>query len=76
MYCPNAQLDCMVLEGARILVTGGTGSIGSEIVRQLLDRSPKHILVFSRDDSKHFYFQQEMGYWSNVGFMIGDVRDR
>ena len=76
MYCPNAQLDCMVLEGARILVTGGTGSIGSEIVRQLLERNPEHILVFSRDDSKHFYFQQEMAQRGNVGFMIGDVRDR
>ena len=66
----------MVLEGARILVTGGTGSIGSEIVRQLLERNPEHILVFSRDDSKHFYFQQEMAQRGNVGFMIGDVRDR
>jgi FlaA1/EpsC-like NDP-sugar epimerase len=64
------------IEGSRVLVTGGTGSIGSEIVRQLLKRSPAHIVVFSRDDSKHFYFQQELADFENITFIIGNVRDR
>jgi len=64
------------IEGSRILVTGGTGSIGSEIVRQLLKRSPAHVVVFSRDDSKHFYFQQELATYDNTTFIIGNVRDR
>ena len=66
----------MRIEGSRILVTGGTGSIGAEIVRQLLKRSPSHIVVFSRDDSKHFYFQQELAGFDNITFIIGNVRDR
>ena len=66
----------MGIAGSRILVTGGTGSIGSEVVRQLLSRSPAHVTVFSRDDSKHFYFQQELGERDDVSFIIGDVRDR
>ncbi|DAC50739.1 MAG TPA: SDR family NAD(P)-dependent oxidoreductase [Candidatus Thalassarchaeaceae archaeon] len=66
----------MRIEGSRVLVTGGTGSIGSEIVRQLLKRSPAHIVVFSRDDSKHFYFQQELANFENITFIIGNVRDR
>ncbi len=66
----------MRIEGSRILVTGGTGSIGSEIVRQLLKRSPAHVVVFSRDDSKHFYFQQELANYDNATFIIGNVRDR
>ena len=66
----------MGITGSRVLVTGGTGSIGSEIVRQLLARSPEHVIVFSRDDSKHFYFQQELGVRDDVSFIIGDVRDR
>ena len=37
-----------------VLVTGGTGSIGSEIVRQLLTRNPKQIRVYARDEFKHF----------------------
>ena len=67
---------CMRIEGAHVLVTGGTGSIGSEVVRQLMDRKPKHITIFSRDDSKHFYFQQELVGRDDITFIIGDVRDR
>ena len=66
----------MGIKGSRILVTGGTGSIGSEVVRQLIDREPEHITIFSRDDSKHFYFQQELGGHDNITFIIGNVRDR
>ena len=66
----------MRIEGAHVLVTGGTGSIGSEVVRQLMDRKPKHITIFSRDDSKHFYFQQELVGRTDITFIIGDVRDR
>lgn len=64
----------------KILVTGGTGSIGSEIVKQLLQYEPKQIRVYSRDDSKQFYLQQELGGEdANIGlvrFLIGDVRDK
>lgn len=66
----------MRITDSRVLVTGGTGSIGSEIVRQLLDRSPAEIIIFSRDDSKQFYFQQELAGKEGVSFVIGDVRDR
>ena len=39
----------------RVLVTGGTGSIGSEIVRQLLDRpAVEKVVVFRRDEIKQF----------------------
>jgi len=60
----------------RFLVTGGTGSIGSQVVRSLLDRGADHVTIFSRDDSKHFYLQQELGPRPNVRYIIGDVRDR
>ncbi|UFT98889.1 polysaccharide biosynthesis protein [Radiobacillus kanasensis] len=59
-----------------ILVTGGTGSIGSEIVRQLLNHNPKVIRIFSRDESKHFEFQQELSEYKNVRFLVGDIRDK
>mgnify|MGYP001183104398 CR=1 FL=1 len=64
------------LDGARVLVTGGSGSIGSELVRKLLERRVSHIIVFSRDDSKQFYLQQEFEGTDRVSFIIGDVRDR
>jgi len=63
-----------------ILVTGGTGSIGSEIVKQLLQRKAGAVRIFSRDESKQYNFgwelQREFGALANVRWLIGDVRDR
>ncbi len=62
-----------------ILVTGGTGSIGSEIVRQILPYRPKQVRVYSRDESKHFFLEQELKKLSSpvdIKYFIGDIRDK
>lgn len=66
----------MMFKNKTILVTGGTGSIGSEIVRQLLLHNPKSIRIFSRDESKQFFMQQELHEYDNIRYLIGDVRDK
>jgi len=58
-----------------ILVTGGTGSIGSEIVRQLLKYQPKQIRILSRNDSRQYHLLEKLNYPKNVRALIGDVRD-
>lgn len=58
-----------------ILVTGGTGSIGSEIVRQLLKYKPKQIRILSRNDSKQYHLLEKLNYPKNVRALIGDIRD-
>ncbi|MFH0851227.1 MAG: polysaccharide biosynthesis protein [Candidatus Peregrinibacteria bacterium] len=60
-----------------ILVTGGTGSIGSEVVRQLLPLAPKAIRIFSRDEHKQYLFGQELGPAAQpvVRYLLGDIRD-
>ncbi|ALP37265.1 hypothetical protein ASL14_14790 [Paenibacillus sp. IHB B 3084] len=59
-----------------VLVTGGTGSIGSEIVRNILSYNPKALRIFSRDESKQFDLQQELKEYTNVRYLIGDIRDK
>ena len=64
-----------IFKDKKILVTGGTGSIGSEIVRRVLQYDPKVVRILSRDESKQFDLEQEIGDLENVRFLIGDVRD-
>lgn len=62
-----------------ILVTGGTGSIGSAIIRELIKYSPRQIRVFSRDETKQFFLQHEFTKLkpkTDIRFLIGDVRDK
>lgn len=64
------------LAGRKVLVTGGSGSIGSEIVRQLLERDVRVVRVFSRDETRQAGLQQSLNAGERVRFLIGDVRDR
>ena len=61
--------------GKQILVTGGTGSIGSEIVRQLLAMAPAVVRVLSRDETRQYEMQHELHHPANMRWLIGDVRD-
>ena len=63
------------IEGKTVLVTGGTGSIGSEIVRQLLEYDPKMVRVLSRTEQMQYALMQELGRLSNLVCFIGDVRN-
>ncbi|NQT30401.1 MAG: polysaccharide biosynthesis protein [Candidatus Saganbacteria bacterium] len=63
-------------KGKKILVTGGTGSIGSEIVRQLLSYDPETIRVYSNDEDAQFNLSQEVGAKGRVRFLFGDIRER
>jgi UDP-glucose 4-epimerase len=79
------------LEGKRILVTGGTGSLGQTLINRLLTGEmgkPAKITVFSRDEAKQHYMRLEYMHreaatddiiYQNsrelLNFRIGDVRD-
>tara|TARA_A100001015_G_scaffold320286_1_gene446106 strand:- start:885 stop:1886 length:1002 start_codon:yes stop_codon:yes gene_type:complete len=58
-----------------ILITGGTGSFGKQLVATLLRRhKPKKIIIFSRDELKQLEMQQTFNF-SCIRYFIGDVRD-
>lgn len=61
-------------KGKVILITGGTGSWGHELVRQLLKQSPKEIRIFSRGEMAQVKMAREFNM-SCLKFIIGDVRD-
>lgn len=67
------------LNGKHVLITGGTGSLGKQLVQTILKRWPnvKRLIIFSRDEQKQF--QMNMEYPSvpggNMRYFIGDVRD-
>jgi UDP-N-acetylglucosamine 4,6-dehydratase len=66
-----------VLTDSSILVTGGTGSFGQEFVRMTLDHySPRRIVVFSRDEMKHWDMAKKYAGDPRIRFFIGDVRDK
>jgi FlaA1/EpsC-like NDP-sugar epimerase len=81
----------MIFEGKRILVTGGTGSMGKTFVRRVLSGelgTPSKVIVFSRDEAKQHEMRMDylhravttdeviFNNFKNVlEFRIGDVRD-
>ena len=65
----------MLFDGKRILITGGTGSLGKALLRRLIsgqDGNAARIVVFSRDEAKQSALKAQ---YSDVQFIIGDVRD-
>lgn len=83
-------MDAKPFDGKRLLVTGGTGSLGQLLVRRLLSGEmgePERIVVFSRDEAKQH--QMRLDYMHRVAtdeivfsnfqrqlmFRIGDIRD-
>jgi FlaA1/EpsC-like NDP-sugar epimerase len=80
-----------LFDGKRILITGGTGSLGKTLVRRLLtgaEGRPERIVVFSRDEAKQHQMRLDFHNRPNqtdeivyenfrrlLQFRIGDVRD-
>lgn len=64
-----------IFKGNNILITGGTGSIGSEIARRILQYEPKVVRIFSNDEDGLFNLRQELLNYPNARFLVGDVRD-
>jgi UDP-N-acetylglucosamine 4,6-dehydratase len=70
----NSQL----FDNRSVLITGGTGSLGNELVSLLLEHAtPRRIIVFSRDEYKQFVMAEKFRSSSHVlRYFLGDVRDK
>lgn len=65
----------VLFQDKKILIIGGTGTIGQSLLKQILSQNPKVVRVFSRDEYKQFLLENELGTRDDIRFLIGDVRD-
>lgn len=68
-----------MLNNKDILITGGTGSLGTALTRRILRDYPEvnRLIIYSRDEQKQFQMAQEYppDQYPMIRFFIGDVRD-
>ena len=64
------------LDGASILITGGTGSLGKSLVEHLLKRTRvRRVAILSRDELKQQHLRIQFENDSRLRWFLGDVRD-
>jgi len=64
-----------MFDGKNILITGGTGSFGTRFIEKVLQKyKPARVIVYSRDEFKHYTLSQKIQHPS-LRFFVGDVRD-
>jgi len=67
--------DNSIYKDKTILVTGGVGSIGSQVVKNLLNLDPEVVRILDINESKLFEFEEDFDS-RKVRTFIGDVRDK
>jgi UDP-N-acetylglucosamine 4,6-dehydratase len=64
------------LDGASVLITGGTGSLGKSLVEHLLrETKVRRIAIFSRDELKQQHLRIQFQNDPRLRWFLGDVRD-
>ena len=68
-----------LINGKNILITGGTGSFGNQMVKTLLNNfKPNRLVIFSRDEFKQSEMQKifDPNKYKCLRYFIGDIRDK
>ena len=63
-----------MFKGKKILITGGTGSLGKALTKRLLELDAEIVRIYSRNENKQITMQSELND-DRLRFLIGDVRD-
>ena len=64
-----------MLKGKKILITGGTGSLGNALTSRLLESDVDTIRIYSRNESKQVEMERKFND-ERLRFLIGDIRDK
>lgn len=75
----NVKSICGYIEGKCVLVTGGGGTIGSELCRQIVQFSPRRLVIFDIYENNAYELYRELevkcGNSIEISLLIGSVRD-
>ena len=63
-----------MFEGKKILITGGTGSLGIALTRRLLESNVDTVRIFSRNESKQIDMESKFDD-GRIRYLLGDIRD-
>lgn len=64
-----------MLSGKNILITGGTGSLGTALTKKLLSLNVGAVRIYSRDENKQVLMEEKFND-KRLRFLIGDIRDK
>jgi len=64
-----------MFDGKKVLITGGSGSLGIALTKKILETEVDTIRIFSRNESKQIEMQSQVND-SRLRFLIGDIRDK
>jgi UDP-N-acetylglucosamine 4,6-dehydratase len=73
--CSLAAATTSQIDGKSVLITGGTGSFGRAFVERALASRARKIIVFSRDEQKHYALERQYTD-RRMRYFVGDIRDR
>jgi FlaA1/EpsC-like NDP-sugar epimerase len=60
----------------RVLITGVSGTVGKELLRQVIEKDPKEVLGVDNNESELFFITDEFKEHDNVNLMMCDIRDK
>jgi len=63
-----------MLKGKKILITGGTGSLGTALTAKLLKEGVDTVRIFSRNENKQIMMDENFND-DRLRFLLGDIRD-
>jgi UDP-N-acetylglucosamine 4,6-dehydratase/5-epimerase len=64
-----------MFQGKKILITGGTGSLGQALTKRLLEKNVDTIRIFSRNENDQIKMENTFNN-SKLRFLLGDIRDK
>lgn len=64
----------MTISGNKILIIGGTGSLGTNLTKRYLNDN--EIYLYSRDECKHWSMQIDFNHNPKLHFIIGNISDK